>query len=151
VAEKTIASNRRARHDYEILETVEAGLVLLGSEIKSIRAGRVSLQEAFAVVEADEAWLANAHIAPYENAGYAGHEARRRRKLLLHRRQIDDLGFKTQAKGLTLVPLRLYLKGGRAKLELALARGRKRHDKRHAIREREMKRDMERAAGRQRR
>jgi SsrA-binding protein len=147
VAEKTVATNRKARHDYELIETVEAGLVLTGSEIKSVRAGRVSLQESFAVIEGGEAWLVNAHIARYDMAGYAGHDPLRRRKLLLHRRQIDDLGFKVQAKGLTLVPLRMYLKDGRAKLELALARGRKRHDKRQAIREREIKRDMERAAG----
>jgi SsrA-binding protein len=151
VTERNVATNRKARHDYEIFEAIEAGLVLTGSEIKSIRAGRVSLQEAYAVVQDGEAWLVNSHIAPYEHAGYAGHDPRRRRKLLLKRRQIDDLAFRVQAKGVTLVPLRLYLKDGLAKLELAIARGRKRHDKRQAIREREMKRDMERETGQQRR
>jgi len=146
VADKTIASNRRARHDYEIVESLEAGLVLMGSEIKSVRAGRVSLQEAFATIEGGEAWLVNAHIAPYEHAGYAGHEPRRRRKLLLHRRQIAELGFQTRAKGFALVPLRLYLLDGRAKLEIALARGKKQVDKREAIRRRDAEREMARAA-----
>jgi SsrA-binding protein len=150
VAEKNVATNRKARHNYEITDTVEAGLVLTGSEIKSIRAGRVSLQEAFAVIQGGEAWLVGAHIAPYEHAGHAGHDPLRRRKLLLHRRQIDDLAFRVQAKGFTLVPLRLYLRDGLAKVEVAVARGRKQHDKRQAIREREMKRDMERATGSQR-
>jgi SsrA-binding protein len=146
VAEKTIATNRRARHDYEVLQVIEAGLVLMGSEIKSVRTGRVSLQEAFVAVEHGEAWLINAHIAPYEHAGYAGHDARRRRKLLLHRRQIADLAFKAQAKGFALIPLRMYLLDGRAKLELGLCRGKKQYDKREAIRKRDMERDVERAA-----
>lgn len=145
MAERTIATNRRARFDYELVETVEAGIVLTGSEIKSVRAGKVSLQEAYAVVERGEAWLANAHIAPYERGGYANHDARRRRKLLLHRRQIDDLGYRVQAKGFTLVPVRMYLLNGRAKVELALGRGKKQYDKRQAIRERDTKRAIDRA------
>jgi SsrA-binding protein len=144
-AQKTVATNRRARHDYEIVETVEAGLVLLGSEIKSVRAGRVSLQEAFVVVEGGEAWLNGAHIAPYEHAGYAGHESLRRRKLLLHRRQIARFGFQAQAKGFTLVPLRMYLTDGRAKLELGLGRGKKQYDRREDIRKRDVLRDLARA------
>ena len=144
--EKTVASNRKARHDYEILDVLEAGLVLLGSEIKSLRAGKASLQESFVAIEPGEAWLVNAHIAPYEHAGYAGHEARRRRKLLLHRRQIAELAFQSRAKGHALVPLRVYLLDGRAKLELALARGKKQYDKRESIRKRDMEREVERSA-----
>jgi SsrA-binding protein len=142
--DRTIATNRKARHEYEILETVEAGLVLTGSEIKSVRAARVSLQEAFVSIENGEAWLQNAHIAPYEWAGYAGHEPLRRRKLLLHRREILSLGFDTRAKGMTLVPLRLYLKNGRAKLEIGLARGKKLYDKRETLRDRDVKRQVAR-------
>ncbi len=144
MSEKTIATNRKARHDYHILETVEAGLVLTGSEIKSIRAGRVSLMEAHAVVENGEAWLVGAHIASYPMAGYADHDPHRRRKLLLHKRQIRQLGFDVQAKGHTIIPLRLYLRDGLAKVELALARGKKHYDKRQAIRERDTKRDIDR-------
>lgn len=144
MAEKTIASNRKARHDYEIVETVEAGLALTGSEIKSIRAGRVSLQEAFATVEGGEAWLVNAYIGPYEHAGYAGHEPRRRRKLLLHRRQIARLAFEVQAKGFTLVALRLYLRDGLAKVEIALARGKRQYDKRQALKARQTEREIAR-------
>lgn len=142
--EKTIATNRKARHEYDILETYEAGLVLTGSEIKSIRAGQVSLQEAFVQIERGEAWLLGAHIAAYERAGYAGHEPRRRRKLLLHRKQIAALARDIQTKGITLVPLRLYLRAGRAKLELGLARGKKLYDKRQTLRERDTRRDLER-------
>jgi len=146
--DRTIATNRKARHEFEILGTIEAGIVLTGSEIKSIRAGNVSLQEAYVVIERGEAWLTSAHIAPYEWAGYAGHEPRRRRKLLLHRREIVTLGFRVQAKGMTLVPLRLYLSKGRAKVEVGVARGKKLHDKRQAIRERETSRQVAREAGR---
>lgn len=141
---KVVATNRRARFDYEFVETIEAGIVLTGSEIKSVRAGKVSLQEAFAEIAGGEAWLVDAHIAIYEHAGYAGHEPRRRRKLLLHRRQIADLGFRARAKGFTLVPVRMYLKDGRAKIEIALARGKHTRDKREAIRERDTQRDVER-------
>jgi SsrA-binding protein len=144
VASKNVATNRKARFDYEFIDLVEAGLVLTGTEIKSVRAGKVSLQEAFCEVVDGEAWLVNAHIAGYEMAGYADHEPTRRRKLLLHKRQIADLGFQAQVKGYTLVPVRMYLRDGRAKLEVALARGKQRHDKRHAIKERDTKREVER-------
>jgi len=148
--DRSIATNRKARHAYEIIETVEAGLALIGSEIKSIRAGGVSLQEAFVAIDAGEAWLQGAHIAPYTHAGYAGHEPRRPRKLLLHRREIIALAFQTRAKGMTLIPLRLYLKNGRAKLEIGLARGKRQYDKRQAIRERETKRQVAREVSRRR-
>ena len=151
MADKVVATNRRARHDYEIEGTVEAGLVLTGSEIKSVRAGRVSLQQAYATIEAGEAWLVGAHIAEYENAGYAGHDPVRRRKLLLHRRQIDRLAQEARLKGYTLVPLRMYLKDGWAKVELGVAKGRRKVDKRHAIRDKEMARDIARQMARRNR
>ncbi len=140
----TVALNRRARHDYTIDETVEAGLVLTGTEIKSIRAGRVNLAEAYARIERGEAWLIGAHIAPYEQGNRNNHEPTRTRKLLLHRDQIAELVGRTQAKGQTLVPLRLYIRDGRAKLELGVARGKKTHDKRRTIAERDMRRELER-------
>jgi SsrA-binding protein len=146
--DKTVATNRRARHDYFIEETVEAGLVLTGSEIKSIRAGKVSLQESYVVIDRGEAWLDGAHVADYEFATYIRHDPLRRRKLLLHRKEIFELARGVQVKGYTLVPLRLYIKHGRAKLEIALAKGKKLYDKRQAIRERETTREMERAVGR---
>jgi SsrA-binding protein len=145
VAEKVIAVNRKALHDYHILETVEAGLVLTGTEIKSIRAGRVSLREAFARPDDDELWLLGAHIAQYPAAGRFNHEPTRKRKLLLHKGEMRELTAALEEKGLTLVPLRLYLKKGRAKVELALARGRRSHDKREAIAKREAERQMQRA------
>jgi SsrA-binding protein len=145
VAEKVIAVNRKALHDYHILETVEAGLVLTGTEIKSIRAGRVSLREAFARPDDDELWLLGAHIAQYPAAGRFNHEPTRKRKLLLHKGEMRELSAALEEKGLTLVPLRLYLKKGRAKVELALARGRRSHDKREAIAKREAERQMQRA------
>lgn len=148
--EKTIAVNRKARHEYHIDETYEAGLVLTGSEIKAIRAGRVNLQDAYAVIRNGEAWLLNMHIGPWHQAGRQGHEPRRDRKLLLHRYQIDRLAGKVQAKGYTLVPLRLYLRDGWAKVELALARGKKLYDKREAIRKRDMEREIDRALRRRR-
>lgn len=144
-ADRTVATNRRARFDYELLELIEAGVMLTGSEIKSVRAGKVSLQEAFAEIIGGEAWLVDAHIASYSHAGYADHEPRRRRKLLLHKREIADLGFQAQVKGFTLVPVRMYLRQGRAKVEVALARGKKLHDKRQSIRERDTRREMDRA------
>jgi SsrA-binding protein len=140
----TVALNRRARHDYTIDETVEAGLVLTGTEIKSIRAGWVNLAEAYARIERGEAWLIGAHIAPYEQGNRNNHEPTRTRKLLLHRDQIAELVGRTQAKGQTLVPLRLYIRDGRAKLELGVARGKKTHDKRRTIAERDMRRELER-------
>ena len=148
MAVKQVASNRKALHDYEVLERVEAGLSLLGSEIKTIRQGRVNLGEAYARPDGGEMWLLNAHIAQYEAAGQFGHEATRRRKLLLHKSQIRQFTRAVTEQGLTLVPLRLYLKDGIAKVELALARGRKRYDKRAAIAKREAERDMARAVRR---
>ena len=142
--EQTIALNRRARHDYAVEQTIEAGIVLTGSEIKSIRAGRVNLAEAYARIERGEAWLAGAHIAPYEQGNRNNHEPTRTRKLLLHRDQIAELVGRTQAKGQTLVPLRLYLRDGRAKLEIGVGRGKKTHDKRRTIAERDMRRELER-------
>ena len=142
---KVIATNRKARHEYQFHDTFEAGLVLLGTEIKSIRAGRVSLQEGFVSFEGGEAWLVDVHIAPYDPASQQNHEPRRRRKLLLHRREIDRLQGRVQEKGYTVVPSRLYLKDGRAKIEIALARGKKQYDKRQTIANRDSKRQVERA------
>ncbi len=143
--DKTVAVNRRARHEYEVDETLEAGLVLSGTEIKSIRAGRVNLAEAYARIERGEAWLIGAHIAPYEQGNRNNHEPTRTRKLLMHRDQIAELVGRTQAKGYTLVPLKLYIRNGMAKLELGVARGKKAHDKRRAIAERDMRRELERS------
>ena len=142
---KVVATNRKARHQYHFHDTYEAGLVLVGSEIKSIRAGRVSLQEGFVLFDGGEAWLVNVHIAQYDPASHQNHEPRRRRKLLLHRREIDRLQSRSQEKGYTVVPTQLYLKDGRAKVEIALARGKRQYDKRQTIAERESQRQMERA------
>ena len=145
MGEQTIALNRRARHEYTIEETFEAGMVLTGTEIKSIRAGKVSLAEAYARVEGGEAWLVGAHIAPFEGGNRLNHEPKRTRKLLLHRDEIDRLLGRTKAKGLTLVPLRLYIgERGKAKVELGLARGKQLHDKRRAIAERDARREVDR-------
>jgi SsrA-binding protein len=144
---RTVARNRRARHDYDILETFECGISLQGSEVKSLRAGRVTLAESYARVEGGEVWLLGVHIPPYEHAaGFGAHDPDRRRKLLLHRREIDQLTGSTQQQSLTLVPLSVYFKDGRAKVELALARGRRLYDKRHAIASRDAARDAEREA-----
>ena len=145
VAEKLIASNRKAHFNYDILETYEAGLVLRGTEVKALRDGRADLKESYARVEGDEAWLLGCHISPYAQGNRANHDPLRPRKLLLHRAEIGRLLGKIMEKGLTLVPLRLYFKGGRVKAELGLARGRKTLDKRHVIREREERREMDRA------
>jgi len=145
---KVIATNRKARHDYLIEDTIEAGLVLTGSEIKSIRAGQVNLRDSYATIRDGEVWLVNTHIAPYKQASFQNHEPRRERKLLLHRREINRLTGKLQEKGLTLVPLQLYLKSSRAKVELGLARGKKLYDKRQSLRERDDRRQIERAMGR---
>jgi SsrA-binding protein len=145
MAMQQVAVNRRALHDYEVLERIEAGLALMGSEIKSIRQGRVQLREAYARPERGELWLYNAHISPYLPAGPLGHEATRKRKLLLHKTQIRQLSKAVEEQGLTLIPLRLYLKDGLAKVELALVRGRKRYDKRAAIATRDAQRDVARA------
>lgn len=144
--DRAIATNRRARHEYEILETVEAGLVLRGTEVKSLRAGLVNFKDSYATIRNDEGWLVGCHVSPYSHGTDANHEPERDRKLLLHRRELARLTGKIAERGLTLVPLRLYFKGGRAKVELGLARGKKLHDKRSALREREVRREMDRAA-----
>jgi SsrA-binding protein len=145
VGEKLIASNRKAFHNFEILETCEGGLVLRGTEVKSLRAGRADLKEAYARIEGGQAWLLGCHISPYAQGNRMNHDPLRPRKLLLHRSEIERLLGKVMEKGLTLVPLRLYFKEGRAKVELGLARGRKVLDKRQVIREREERREMDRA------
>ncbi len=147
-AVKTIATNRKARHDYHIDDTFEAGMVLTGTEIKSVRAGRVNLRDSYATVKEGELWLLNVHIAPYDQGTYANHEPRRPRKLLMHRREINRITGKLQEKGFTLVPLRLYLKNNLAKVELGLARGKKQYDKRAALRQRETRREIDRAVAR---
>ena len=149
----TIALNRRARHEYSVEETFEAGIVLRGTEIKSIRAHKVSLADAYARIEKDEAWIVGLHIAPWESADVRfNHEPKRSRKLLLHRDEIDELLGKTKAKGLTLVPLRLYITDqGKAKLELGLARGKQTWDRRREIADRDAKRDMDRQVAEARR
>ena len=139
---KTVATNRKAYHDYFIQESIEAGIALTGSEIKSIRAGRVSLADAFVRPEGGELWLLNAHIARYEASSYFGHEPTRARKLLLHRKQINQLMSDVAQKGFTLVPLKLYIKDSIAKVEVALARGKKLYDKRETIARREAEREM---------
>ena len=145
VETKTITVNRKAYRDYHILESLEAGIVLMGTEIKSIRSGRVNIRDAYAKPEAGELWLVNAHIASYQAASHFNHEPNRPRKLLLHRRQIDELAGMVAQKGLTLVPLKLYIKRGIAKLELGVARGKRLHDKREAMARRETEREIGRA------
>ena len=144
-AEKTITVNRKALHEYHILERLEAGISLVGTEIKAIRDGRVNLRDAYARVEGGEMWLVGAHIARYPPAGSSNHDPARRRRLLLHRKQIHTLMREMEQKGQTLVPLRLYLKDGRAKVELALARGKRQYDRRQSIARREADREMRRA------
>jgi len=141
---KMITVNRQAYHDYEVERTIEAGISLVGTEIKSIRDGKVNLRGSYAIARHDELWLENAHIAVYEHGNRYNHEPMRNRKLLLHRREINQLLMRVETKGLTLVPLKLYLKGGKAKIELGLCRGRKLYDKRDAITERDVKREIER-------
>lgn len=142
---ETVAVNRKARHNYTITDTFEAGIVLTGTEIKSIRAGKVNLADAYARVEKGEAWLIGAHIAPYEAGNRYNHAPKRERKLLLHRTEIEQMMGRAAAKGLTVVPLRLYLNDrGRAKLELGLARGKQLYDRRRDIADRDSRRDMER-------
>ena len=143
--EKLIADNRRARHEYHLLERVETGLVLTGTEVKSLRQGGASLQQAYAEVRDGELWLVGAHIAPYERAGARAHDPDRPRKLLAHRSEIDSLYGKVRERGLTLVPTRLYFRDGRAKVELALARGKELRDKRRDIAQRDADRQIERA------
>jgi SsrA-binding protein len=147
---RAIASNRRARHDYAILETYEAGIVLTGTEVKSLRAGRASLTDSYASIEAGEVYLRNLHIPEYSQGTWTNHEPRRTRKLLLHRGEIAKLIGKTQESGLTLVPLQLYFSDGKVKVELALARGKRDYDKRQALAKRDAEREIARAAGRRR-
>lgn len=142
---RAITVNRKAYHDYHIQETLEVGIVLKGSEIKSIRANRVDLRDAYAKPENGELWLYNSHIASYDAASYNTHEPTRPRKLLLHRKEINNLAGKVTQRGLTLVPLRLYIKRGVAKIELGMAKGKKIYDKREAIARREVEREMDRA------
>lgn len=142
---KVIATNRRARRDFQILDRIECGIVLTGSEVKSLRASQIELKDAYAEIRDGEMWLVNAHIAPYKFATVGGHEPERRRKLLAHKREIVRLGVKVNEQGLTLVPLSVYFTRGIAKVEIGVARGRRAYDKRQAIRERETKREMERA------
>ena len=145
MAIKTLVTNRKAYHNYHILDKLEAGIVLTGTEIKSIRFGRVNLGDAYIRPEGGELWLLNAHIARYEAGSYLSHEPKRDRKLLLHRKQIELLTSKVQEKGLTLVPLRLYIKDDRAKVEIALAKGKRQYDKRAAIARRETEIELGRA------
>lgn len=149
-AQKIIADNRKALHDYHILDEWEAGVVLLGTEVKAIREGRVNLRDSYARVDKGEVWLANVHISPYSHADYVRHDERRQRKLLLHRHEILKLTGRVAEKGLTLVPLRMYFKNGRVKVAVALVKGKQAHDKREAIRKREVDRET-RAAVKERR
>jgi SsrA-binding protein len=144
--DRAIATNRRARHEYSILETFEAGVVLRGTEVKSLRAGLVNFKDSYATVRNGEVWLLGCHINPYSHGTDANHDPERDRKLLLHAKEISRLSGKVAERGLTLIPLKLYFKSGRAKLELGLGRGKKLHDKRSTLREREVKREMDRAA-----
>jgi SsrA-binding protein len=144
MAVKVVATNRRAKHEYFILETFEAGIVLQGSEIKSVRAGQISLAEAFVRINAKEAWLEEAHIAPYEQASRFNHEPLRPRKLLLHSTEIHKLWNTVRQKGVAVIPLSVYLKNGKAKVEIAVAKGKKLYDKRAEIAERDSKREIER-------
>ncbi|MFT4299605.1 MAG: SsrA-binding protein SmpB [Aeromicrobium sp.] len=145
---KLIAQNKKARHDYHIEDTFEAGLVLMGTEVKSLREGRASLVDGFGEIERGEAWLLQVHIPQYAQGTWTNHESRRRRKMLLHRTEIDKIERKLSEKGLTLVPLRLYFKDGRAKVEIGLARGKKAYDKRQTIRERDAMNEARREVGR---
>jgi SsrA-binding protein len=142
---KVIATNRKARYDYFILETYEAGIVLQGSEIKSLRAGQISLKEAYVRTDGEEAWLVDAHIAPYNPASRENHEPKRNRKLLLHKKEIYNLWSDVKQKGTTIIPVRVYLKRGKAKVEIAIAKGKQKRDKRQKIAKRDAQRDIERA------
>jgi SsrA-binding protein len=146
---KLIAQNKKARHDYHIDDTFEAGLVLTGTEVKSLRAGRASLLDAYADISEGEAWLHNAHIPEYSQGTWTNHAPRRKRKLLLHRAEIDKMARKVNERGLTIVPLALYFKDGRAKVEIGIARGKKSYDKRQAIARRDVEREVTRELGRQ--
>ena len=145
---KTLAVNRKANYNYEIIDRIEAGLVLLGTEIKAMREGRVEFSDSYAKPDKGELWLENAHIGAYSAGGTDNHQPKRPRKLLLHKDQIDSLTSSVDEKGLTVVPLRLYLKGGKAKIELGVARGRKRYDKRRVLKEKEREREAQEATRR---
>ena len=145
---KLIAQNKKARHDYSILEVFEAGLVLVGTEVKSLREGRATLTDGFAQLDGGELYLHNVHIPEYNQGSWTNHEPKRKRKLLLNRNEIREIDIKVSRQGYTVVPLSIYFKDGRVKVELGLAQGRKAHDKRHAIAERDAKREMSRAQGR---
>ena len=142
--QRPLAQNKKARHDYNILETVEAGIVLTGTEIKSVREGRVTLKDGFAQIKNDEAWLENVHISVYTAGNRFNHDPLRRRKLLLHKKQIVQLGQKTSAKGVTLVPLKVYLKNGFAKVLIGVATGKHEYDKRETIKRRDQEREIQR-------
>ena len=148
--DRTVASNRRARHDYAIEETFEAGMVLTGPEVKSLRAGRASLTDGFGQISDSEVWLHGVHIPQYTQGTWTNHEPRRIRKLLLHRNEIDRLARTTAERGLTLIPLSLYFKDGKVKVELALARGKRTYDKRHDLAQRDAAREVDRALRRRR-
>jgi len=141
---KIVARNRKAKHEYHLLETFEAGMVLQGSEIKSIRAGQINIKQAYVRVDGEEAWLVDAHIAPYDQASYLNHDPTRQRKLLLHKKEIYRMWDEVRRKGTTIIPTQVYLKKGRAKVEIALARGKKLHDKRSALAKRDAQRQIER-------
>ncbi|HAG07794.1 MAG TPA: SsrA-binding protein [Peptococcaceae bacterium] len=145
MAVKVVCQNRKAWHDYQILETYEAGMVLTGTEVKSLRAGRANLKDSFARIADSELWLENMHISPYEQGNRFNHDPKRARKLLMHKNEIMRLWGRTREKGLALIPLKVYFKDGRAKVELALARGKKIYDKREEIARREARRELERA------
>lgn len=146
---KLIAQNKKARHDYALSDFVEAGIALVGTEVKSLRAGRASLVDGFAQIRDDQVWLHNVHIPEYDPGTWTNHEPRRVRKLLLHKAEINKLSKLTKEQGITLVPLSIYFKDGNAKVEIAVAKGKKAHDKREAIKERMAKREAETALGRQ--
>jgi SsrA-binding protein len=145
MTEKTVATNRKARHDYEIIDTFEAGMVLQGSEVKSMRGGKVTIKDSFAHIANGEAFLIGLYIAPHAFSRQGGHDPERTRKLLLSRREIDRIAGRMAEKGYTLVPLRIYFRNGYAKLELGLAKGKTTYDKRHALKEKQQKREMDRA------
>lgn len=144
---KVVSTNKKARFEYFILETFEAGLVLKGTEIKSVRQGQISLQEAYVRTNGEEIWLVGAHIAPYEHASAFQHDPKRDRKLLMHKKEIRKLYDEVRIKGMTIVPMRVYLKGGKAKLEIGLAKGKKQYDKRESIKERDIERESSRNRG----
>ena len=141
---KTVATNRKARFEYQLLDTYEAGLVLKGTEIKSVRKGQISLQEAYVRTDGKQAWLVGAHIAPYEHASAFQHDPDREKKLLLNKHEIRELYDAVRIKGLTIIPVRVYLKGGRAKVEIAIAKGKKKYDKRESIKKRDFEREESR-------